>query len=157
MGVFIEAEVGAVPRLNAAGEVVGETELTDPETAAEFARSVDIDALAIADGSVHSDKDKHVELDLERLKAIRAVVDVPLVLHGSSGVTDACISDGIKFGLCKINVATQLNKAFTGAVRNTLANDANGVDLRPYLDSGRRAMMAGVRERLRFFGASGKA
>lgn len=157
MGVFIEAEVGAVPRQNAAGEVVGDTELTDPQTAAEFAGAVDIDALAIAIGSVHSVKDKHVELDLERLKAIRAVVDIPLVLHGSSGVTDACISDGIKHGLCKINVATQLNKAFTGAVRETLAHDTEGVDPRPYLDSARRAMMAGVRERLRFFGAAGKA
>ncbi|MBI5668922.1 MAG: class II fructose-bisphosphate aldolase [Chloroflexi bacterium] len=157
VGAFIEAEVGAVPRVNAAGDVVGDTELTDPQAAAEFARAAGVDALAIAIGSVHSVRDKHVQLDLERLKAIRAVVDTPLVLHGSSGVTDDCIRDGIRFGLCKINVATQLNKAFTGAVRDSLTHDAANVDPRPYLDAARQAMTAGVRERLRFFGAAGKA
>lgn len=157
VGAFIEAEVGAVPRVNAAGQVVGGSELTDPQAAAGFARAAGVDALAIAIGSVHSVQDKHVRLDLERLKAIRALVDTPLVLHGSSGVTDEDIRDGIRLGLCKINVATQLNKAFTGAVRDSLTHDAANVDPRPYLDAARQAMTAGVRERLRFFGAAGKA
>ncbi len=156
-GIFIEAEVGAVPRINVSGEVTGDTELTDPDHAAAFARAAGVDALAIAIGSVHSVTEKQVLLDLERLKAIRAVVDIPLVLHGSSGVTDSHIGEGIRLGLCKVNVATQLNKGFTGMVRDKLAESPANVDPRRYLGPAREAMIAGVRERLRFFGAAGKA
>lgn len=105
---------------------------------------------------MHSVTEKHVQLDLERLKAIRAVVETPLVLHGSSR-RNRHIRDGIRLGLCKVNVATQLNKGFTGMVRVKLAKSPANVDPRRYLGQAREAMMDGVRERLRFFGAAGKA
>jgi fructose-bisphosphate aldolase class II len=82
---------------------------------------------------------------------------VPLVLHGSSGVRDAEIAEGIRLGLCKINVATQLNKAFSNAARAALAQDSGIVDPRKYLDPARAAMVEAVRERIRFFGAAGRA
>jgi fructose-bisphosphate aldolase class II len=78
------------------------------------------------------------------------------VLHGSSGVTDDNVAQGIKLGLSKINLSTQLNKVFTEAARSALA-DGKIVDPRKYLAPGRDAMTEAVRERLRFFGASGKA
>jgi uncharacterized protein related to proFAR isomerase len=78
------------------------------------------DLLAIALGSVHGLKDKSVSLDLERLRAIRERVETPLVLHGSSGINNSDIAAGIKLGLAKVNIATQLSKAFTGAVREAL-------------------------------------
>jgi fructose-bisphosphate aldolase class II len=156
-GVSIEAELGEVPRADSSGVVQSATELTHVEDAAGFVYATGIDTLAIAIGSVHAVKQKHVELDLERLKAIRAAVDIPLVLHGSSGVTDACVAEGIKLGLCKVNVATQLNQAFTRAVRARLSDDPNEVDPRRYLNSGRDAMVEEVRERIRFVGAAGKA
>jgi fructose-bisphosphate aldolase class II len=157
MGVSVEAELGEVPRADSSGIAHPPSELTQVEDAAEFARATGIDALAIAIGSVHAVKQKNVELDLERLKAIRAVVDVPLVLHGGSGVTDVCITEGIRLGLCKVNVATQLNQAFTRAVRTKLTEDTSEVDPRKYLNLGRDAMQEQVRERIRFVGASGKA
>jgi fructose-bisphosphate aldolase class II len=131
-------------------------ELTRPEDAAAFVIATEIDTLAIALGSVHAIKQKEVELDLDRLKAIRAMVDIPLVLHGSSGVTDEHIAQGIALGLCKVNVATQLSQAFTSAVRAKLA-DTDEVDPRRYLGLARDAMIERVRERIRFFGAAGKA
>ena len=67
------------------------------------------------------------------------------------------IAQGIKLGLAKINIATQLSKAFTGAVREVLAADAELVDLRKYLGPGRDAQFEVARERLRFVGAAGKA
>ncbi len=165
-GVNMEAELGEVPKpgnreetrlLQEAG-FLGQTasNLTPPDQAAEFIRAAGIDALAIAIGSVHAVKQKTVELDLERLKAIRAVVDIPLVLHGSSGVTDECIAAGIALGLCKVNVATQLNQAFTGAVRAKLSADAKEVDPRQYLSLARNEMTERVRERMRLLGAAGK-
>jgi fructose-bisphosphate aldolase class II len=78
-------------------------------------------------------------------------------LHGSSGVNNQDIAHGIKHGLAKINVATQLSKAFTEAIRNVLAADDDLVDPRKYLGSGRDAQVDVVRERLRFVGAAGKA
>ena len=157
VGVSIEAELGEVPRADSSGMARPVSEMTRVEDAPEFVNATGIDALAIAIGSVHAVKQKNVELDLERLKTIRAAVDIPLVLHGSSGVTDACIAEGIRLGLCKVNVATQLNQAFTRAVRAKLADDAREVDPRQYLNLARDAMREQVRERMRLVGASGKA
>ncbi len=155
--VSVEAELGEVPRADSSGMAKAVSELTRVDDVPEFVNATGIDALAIAIGSVHAVKQKNVTLDLGRLKTIRAAVDIPLVLHGSSGVTDACIAEGIRLGLCKVNVATQLNQAFTRAVRAKLADDAREVDPRQYLNLARDAMKDQVRERIRFFGASGKA
>ncbi len=156
LDVCLEAEMGEVPRADSAGQIDEAIELTQPEDAAEFARATGIDTLAIALGSVHAIRQKSVEINLDRLRAIRSVVDIPLVLHGSSGVTDEHVAKGIALGLCKVNVATQLSQAFTQGVRGVLA-DANEIDPRRYLGPARDAMTDRVRERIRFFGSSGKA
>lgn len=156
-GVCMEAEVGEVPKPDGAAYDPDGIDLTTPADAQSFVDATGVDMLAIALGSVHGLKDKSVSLDLNRLAAIRAVVDVPLVLHGSSGVNDDDIVRGIKLGLTKINVATQMNKAFTGAARAVLAADEELVDPRKYLGPARDAQVEAVRERIRLFGASGKA
>ena len=94
-GVCIEAELGEVPK---PGVNDGAATLTDPAEAAEFVSATGIDTLAIALGSVHGNTEKRFSIDLERLKAIRAQVAVPLVLHGSSGIKDVEISEGISAG-----------------------------------------------------------
>ncbi|MCA9946133.1 MAG: class II fructose-bisphosphate aldolase family protein [Anaerolineales bacterium] len=156
-GVCMEAEIGEVPKPDGAAYDPAEIDLTTPEDAAEFVQATGVDTLAIALGSVHGLKDKSVSLDLARLAAIRARVETPLVLHGSSGVNNADIAEGIKLGLAKINIATQLSKAFTGAVRAVLAADDELVDPRKYLGPGRTAQIEVVRERIRFVGAAGRA
>ncbi len=156
-GVCLEAEVGEVPRADSRGRVNGEAILTSPAAAAEFVKATGVDLLAVALGSVHAIKRKEVPIDLDRLQAIRSAVDVPLVLHGSSGVTDEHIAKGIKLGLCKVNVATQFSQAFTASVRATLAADPQEVDPRRYLGPAREAMTARARERIQLFCASGKA
>lgn len=157
LGALLEAEVGHVPKADPTGRFDPASELTAPEDAAAFVAATDIDALAIAIGSVHSVHSKEVALDLERLRAIRAVVDAPLVLHGSSGVRDDHLVQAFGLGICKVNVATQLSRAFTEAVRRTLAEQPSVVDPRIYLGPARLAMVEAVRERMRFFGVSGKA
>lgn len=155
-GVSMEAELGDVPRLNADG-IADEGMLTRPEEAAGFVAATGVDTLAVAIGSVHAARQKDTQLDLPRLKAIRATVDVPLVLHGASGVTDTDLVEGIRLGLCKVNVATQLNQAFTAAVREILAANGREIDPRRYLGPAREAMAAQVAERIHAFGAAGKA
>ncbi len=155
-GACLEAEVGDVPKPSGDEPVDARAGLTRPADAAAFASATGVDTLAIAIGSIHSVKTKTVELDLERLQAIRAVVAVPLVLHGSSGVTDNSLRTGIALGLAKINVATQLSQGFTAGARAVLERSPAEVDLRPYLGAGRSAMVTVVRERMRVVGASGK-
>lgn len=149
--VCIEAELGEVPK---PGVSESTEALTDPAEAKAFVDATGIDTLAVALGSVHAETEKHVSIDLERLKAIRRLVEVPLVLHGSSGVNDNEIAEGIRLGLSKINVATQLNVAFTLAARGMVSKS---YDPRKYLAPARDAMTEAVRERIRFFGATGQA
>ena len=156
VGVCMEAEVGEVPKPDGKAYSKAAIALTQPDEAAQFAEATGIDTLAVALGSVHGLKTKTVSLDLNRLKAIRGCVTIPLVLHGSSGVSDSDIKRGIGMGLCKVNVATQLSQAFTSAIRGVLNTDNELVDPRKYLVPGRNAQMEIVRERIRFLGASDK-
>jgi fructose-bisphosphate aldolase class II len=157
LGVCMEAEVGEVPKPDGKEFDEAAIALTQPEEAARFVDATGVDTLAVALGSVHGLRTKQISLDLERLAAIHSRVSVPLVLHGSSGVADHDIREGIAIGLCKVNVATQLAQAFTGAIRETLARDSELVDPRKYLSAARNAQIELVRERIRFLGASGKA
>jgi fructose-bisphosphate aldolase class II len=157
VGVCMEAEVGEVPKPDGKEYDEAAIALTQPDEAAQFAKATGVDTLAVALGSVHGLKTKTVSLDLVRLKEIRNRVTAPLVLHGSSGVSDKDIKQGVAMGLCKVNVATQLSQAFTGAIRDVLNRDGELVDPRKYLAPGRNAQMEIVRERIRFLGASGKA
>ena len=154
-GACFEAELGEVGRMDVPGTEQGE--LTDPDQAADFVERTGVDALAISIGSVHALKHKEATLDFARLDAIRAAVSVPLVLHGSSGVLDESVLEGIRRGLCKINVATQLSGAFTRAIREYLVANPDVVDPRKYLAPARLAMKEQVRERMRLYGISGKA
>jgi fructose-bisphosphate aldolase class II len=156
-GVCMEAELGEVPKPDGKAYDEAAIALTQPDEAVQFVEATGIDAFAVALGSVHGLKTKQISLDLDRLKIIRECVSIPLVLHGSSGVSDQDIEQGIALGLCKVNVATQLSQAFTEAVREVLDRDDEVVDPSKYLAPGREAQMEAVRERIRFFGASGKA
>ena len=140
-GVFVEAELGEVggkDGVHAAGA------RTDPAQAADFAAATGIDALAVAVGSSHAMLTRDAVLDLELIRRIRETVGVPLVLHGSSGVPDDALSAAVAAGLTKINIATQLNKVFTAAVRSRLAGDTMMTDPRRYLAAGRDAIAAEV-------------
>ena len=157
LGICMEAEVGEVPKPDGKKYDEAAISLTQPDEAAEFAKATGVDTLAVALGSVHGLKTKTVSLDLDRLQEIRSRVTAPLVLHGSSGVSDKDIAQGVSLGLCKVNVATQLSQAFTGAIRQVLNKDGELVDPRKYLTPARNAQMEIVCERIRFLGASGKA
>lgn len=157
VGVCMEAEVGEVPKPDGKEYDEAAIALTQPDEAVQFAEATGVDTLAVALGSVHGLKTKTISLDLDRLTAIRSRVSIPLVLHGSSGVSDRDIKKGVALGLCKVNVATQLSQAFTGAIRDVLNKDSELVDPRKYLVAGRKAQMEIVRERIQFLGASGKA
>jgi ketose-bisphosphate aldolase len=128
VGVDVEAELGHLPL--GSGESDGVMAFpTDPEQAVEFVERTEVDALAVSIGNVHVLlKGKSDRLDLERLERIHRTVQVPLVIHGSTGFPDEAVSRVIELGVAKFNVGTVLKRAFLLGLDEALSNtpaDAN--------------------------------
>ena len=153
-GVWGEAELGEVGGKNGVHDARART---DPDEAAGYVAATGVDGLAVAVGSSHAMLTRDAELDLELTVRIHAAVAVPLVLHGSSGVPDGQLAAGVRAGLTKINIATQLNKMFTAALRAQLAGDAALVDPRRYTRAGRDAVAREVTRLLGVLGSAGSS
>ncbi|WP_084961750.1 class II fructose-bisphosphate aldolase [Thermoactinospora rubra] len=136
-GVWVEAELGEVGGKDG---VHAPGARTKPHEAVDYVARTGVDALAVAVGTSHAMTTKEAVLDLELIADLHRAVPVPLVLHGSSGVPDETLRQAVRRGMKKINIATHLNKAFTGAVRDHLARDEKVVDPRKYVASGRDAV-----------------
>lgn len=141
-GLWVEAELGAIGGKAGSAHTPGAR--TDPGQAAAFTAETGVDALAVAVGSRHAMTERTAELDFALIARLRAALDVPLVLHGSSGVPDGQLRRAVAAGLVKINIGTALNAAFTGGVRGVLAGQPAAVDPRRYLAPAREAMAAVV-------------
>lgn len=138
-GLDVEAElseVGGKDGVHAPGT------RTDPDQAADFVAATGVDALAVAVGTSHAMTERVASLDLDLIGRIHAKLPVPLVLHGSSGVSDDDLVRAIGAGMTKINIATHLNAVFTDAVRDRLSADPAMVDSRKYLGPARDAVAA---------------
>jgi fructose-bisphosphate aldolase class II len=153
-GVYVEAELGEVGGKDGA-HAPGVR--TNPTEAVTFVAETGVDALAVAVGSSHAMTERTASLDLRLVAELRRDLDVPLVLHGSSGVADARIVAAIRAGMTKINVSTHLNGVFTRAVRHQLEQNANLVDSRKYLGPGRTALVPEVARLLALFADAGEA
>lgn len=155
-GIPVEAELGKV--LQSADGVTEEqvkAAMTDPDQAVDFVTRTTCDSLAVAVGSVHAMREAEAELDIERIKAIRAAINIPLVLHGSSGVKESSEVEAIQHGIAKINVATMLNQAFAAALTKAISAAPGNVDPRQWLLPARDAVKEVVRHKIRLFGGSG--
>ncbi|WP_369167027.1 ketose-bisphosphate aldolase [Streptomyces sp. R28] len=145
-GLWIEAELGRLGGKN--GEAPLDAHApgarTDPAEAHAFVSDSGVDALAVAVGSSHAMTTRTATLDHELLKRLSATLDVPLVLHGSSGVPDGELTAAVAGGIAKVNIGTALNIAMTGAIRDFLAAHPEAVDSRKYLSVGREAMVRAV-------------
>lgn len=110
---------------------------TDPREARAFADETGVDLLAVAVGSSHAMTSRDAKLDFELIKEIQLAVPIPLVLHGSSGVSDPDLQSAVRAGMRKINIATHLNHVFSDSIRSTLESDPKMVDPRKYIGGAR--------------------
>ena len=149
-GLWVEAELGEIGGKNGVHAALART---DPAEAAGYVAATGVDALAVAVGSSHAMLTRDAVLDVGLITAIARAVSVPLVLHGSSGVPDADLAAAVAAGMTKVNIATQLNKVYTAAVRRCLAADAGLVDPRKYGAAGRAAIAPEVARLLGVLGA----
>ncbi len=155
-GIPIEAELGKVGGKEDDLESDGDTN-TDPKMAAEFAARTGADALAVAIGTAHGFYAKTPVLDKERLSEIRKLVDIPLVLHGASGLSDEDVRDCIRRGISKVNFATELRAAFTDGIKSVLREKPDTFDPKPLGKAGIERVKLLVADRMRVCGCDGKA
>jgi ketose-bisphosphate aldolase len=126
-GVWVEGELGGLTGDEDASSDAVAGELTDPDQAAEFVERTGVNALAAAVGTVHGFTTTPIHVDLDRLRAIRAAVTVPLVLHGASGISDAELAAAVAAGVAKVNVNAELRRAYLGALATGLASGGDDI------------------------------
>ena len=157
-GVSVEAELGKLVGIED-DVVVSEADAiyTNPDEAKDFAERTGIDSLAVAIGTAHGKYHGEPKLDFERLAQIREKVDIPLVLHGASGLTEEQLKKAISLGICKINIDTDIRVAFSDGIKSVLAKDPNEYDPRTLCKPARELMKQVAQKKMQIFGSSGKA
>ena len=155
MGVTVEAELGHVGDNFGSGKLENpEDYFTDPDTALEYIQLTGADSLAVAVGNAHGDYAFPPKLDFERIKVISEKINLPLVLHGGSGLADDDFRNAVKLGVSKINIFTDIDKAGKAGVEAGIAaGERTMMGLIPYEIN---AMKAVVSEKIRLFGSEGK-
>ena len=156
MGIPCEAELGKVGGKEDDLEAEADTN-TDPKEAQKFVACTGVTSLAVAIGTAHGFYVGTPVLDKERLSQIREVVDIPLVLHGASGLTDEDVRDCVSRGICKVNFATELRAAYTKAVKELLEEKPDTIDPKAYGKAGISAVKELVMSRMKVCGCDGKA
>ena len=152
LGVPVEAELGHVGNETVYEEALAAYAYTDPSRAAEFVERTDCDSLAVAVGNVHGHYSAEPKISFDVIEKCRDAVDVPLVLHGASGIGDEDIKKAISCGIAKINIHTELCDAAMDAIRKN--TDASFLELE-------RAVRQAVKDRAKYkielFGDADKA
>ena len=154
-GVSVEAEVGTV-----GGEedgVIGGIMYADPEECKQLVQETNVDCLAPALGSVHGPYQGEPNLGFKEMEEILNLVQIPLVLHGGTGIPTKDIQKAISLGTAKINVNTENQIAQTEAVREVLNAKPELYDPRKYLGPGTAAIKATVKSKMQEFGSSNQA
>lgn len=135
----------------------GDGGYTDPAEAKEFVDRTGVSSLAVAIGTAHGVYKGEPKLDLDRLTEIRKVVDIPLVLHGASGLSEEAVKESIRRGICKVNFATELRIAYSEGIKKVLEDNPETIDPKKYGAVGRENVKQLVMNRMRVCGADGKA
>lgn len=144
--VTVEAEVGSV-----GGEedgVANELAYAKVEDCITFVQKTGIDFLAPALGSVHGLYKGEPKLDFTRMQEIKEKTNLPLVLHGGTGIPDNMIMKSISCGICKVNINTELQIAFSHAVREGLKKDDSVYDPRKIMKMGEESIKNKIKEKL---------
>ena len=156
LGIPVEAELGKVGGKE--DDLVADMDTnTDPQEAKEFVERTGVDSLAIAIGTAHGFYIGTPVLDKPRVTACKEVVDVPLVLHGASGLSEEDVRECVQRGMCKVNFATELRAAYTAAVKKLLEEKPETYDPKKLGTVGIAAVKEQVMVRMKMCGCDGKA
>ena len=156
-GIPVEAELGKVGGKEDDLDGGDDNPYTDPDQAVEFVKRTGITSLAVAIGTAHGVYKGEPKLDLDRLSEIREVVDIPLVLHGTSGVPDETVTECVNRGICKVNYATDLRIAFTKGVSEVFSENPDVIDPKKYNARGKERVKEYVMSKMKVCKSVGKA
>lgn len=157
-GVNVEAELGKVGGVE--DEIVvaeNEALMADPGDCAQFIELTGVHTLAPAIGTAHGIYKGEPKIDFERIERIASLVDVPLVLHGGSGIPEAQVKRCVALGMAKMNVATELRIVFSDAIKAVFAANPDENDPRKYMIPAKQALRIAAIEKMRLCGAIGRA
>jgi len=181
VGLHLECELGIIPKIEdfltteqleplVKGEVEDVRDLmtdeqrakldsffTDPEDAQRFHEQTDCDSLAVSIGAIHGMPAKGAHLQFDRLQALMDAVNIPFVLHGSSGIAMEDVSRACQMGVCKVNVATALSQAFIQGMSDQLAQNPKEKDFRKICGPAMDYIKREIERYLPIFGCEGKA
>lgn len=156
--VSVEAELGKIGGTEDHIKVdEKDATMTDPDEAVKFVEETGVDSLAIAVGTAHGVYEGEPELDFDRIKVIKEKLNMPLVLHGSSGVAYEDLEKAIGLGINKINIDTDIRMAFADAIKEFLKDNPDEFDPRNILKPARANMRKTVAEKMKVFGSVGRA
>lgn len=158
--VSVEGELGTIGSNEGSSEGGADEILyTNPDEAATFVEQTGIDTLAVAVGTSHGiypqSKDHSIKID--RLKQIHEKVKIPLVLHGGSDNPDEEIREAVKHGIAKINLSTDMKRAFYNQLRATLDANPNAYEPDQLMPEATQAATELVKKKMDLFGSTGKA
>jgi fructose-bisphosphate aldolase class II len=158
MGVSVEAELGKIGGVEDHIKVdEKDATMTDPEEAVEFVSKTGLDYLAIAIGTAHGMYKGEPNLDFDRLDVIKKKLNIPIVLHGASGISENDIKKAVSLGVNKINIDTELRLAFQQAVHKMAKEKPEVYDPRKILAPATEAIKEVVKTKMKMFGSSGRA
>ena len=152
-GVTVEGELGVLGTLEG-GEDGPAAVCTEASDAKRYVEETGVDALAVAIGNAHGYYKGEPRLDLDRLRAIRAEVDAPLVLHGGTGIPEGTLREAIAAGITKVNIATEFFDAFAKAYAEAYAKIEGKVTVPICFGSGLGAGEGLVRKKIQIFGGN---
>ena len=144
--ITVEAEIGHIG--GSEDGVADELAYAKVEDAVMLAQKTGIDSLAPALGSVHGIYKGEPKLDFERMLKIKELTNLPLVLHGGSGIPDEMIKKAISCGICKLNINTELQMAWAKGVREKLNNDSTVYDPRKIIGAGEKNIKEAIRGKI---------
>ncbi|MEM2913904.1 MAG: class II fructose-bisphosphate aldolase [Candidatus Bathyarchaeia archaeon] len=154
--VCVEAQFDALKEAkNGVLEANNNVSFTDPKKAARFVEETDVDALSISVGNVHGLYAGKASLNLPLIQRIRETVDVPLVLHGATGISDDDIKRAVELGVCKINIGHALRLAFADTIRKALEKSVP-TDLESISDLAENEMENLIRSKMKVYGCAGR-
>lgn len=149
IGIPVEAELGTIGGVE--DDLIVDDRLamfTDPEMAGRFVRDTGIDSLAPAFGTAHGAYKKEPDLQFDLLQKIREATDVPLVMHGASGVSENSVKKAIGIGVAKVNFSTELKDLFAEQLRNFFLEHPTENDPRKYFLPAREALIKLVEKKI---------
>jgi fructose-bisphosphate aldolase class II len=153
-GVSVEAELGHVGGQE--DDMVAELMYADPKECEIMVKSTGIDCLAPALGSVHGPYQGEPKLGFKEMEEVQKLTNIPLVLHGGSGIPEQQVKRAISLGTAKINVNTESQQEWTKIVRQTLDKDKEVYDPRKIIGPGKEGIKKVVREKIAIFGTKNR-